>query len=242
MNQNTNRRIWITLVVIATLCLGAWAISSLSQRGAINPNKDSALTAGEGRDYAALYQHSEVYEAVDKNEDVLSYIRFDMMTFARTTRPEFANRETLVGFTFDKKFEKDGETFVFTGQYYGVRDKIQVKLAPQGRGVYTLSITNLGDGTNIDDSLSMNGKRNRFIKTLPKEEGRYSIRYQLTHDRIVVSFYDGYTNQDVDEVVTTLVEGLGDEVNNNVVYSINRIGIVPIEKVRENLVNPLPLP
>lgn len=231
----------ILLVIAALVLISVVLLQLVGGQQAINPYKDKNRTAEEGRDFAALYMQGELYKAVDANEDVMGQIRADLLTFARTTRPEFADKEALVGFTFDKNFNKEDDTYIFTGRYYGLKDNIQVKLTPHGRGVYTLSVTNLKDQANIDASLKMNGKRNQYITTLPVEKPFYSIRYQLTQDRIVVSFYDGYTSSDVNEAQEHITTGLGDDTK-DVVYSINRIGIVSFDKVRENLVNPLPIP
>lgn len=242
MNYFHNKRFLVTLGIVTLLGIVIFLVSVLGSNGAVNPNRDKNLTAEEGRDFAALYQHGELYNAVEGNEDVMSQIRADIMTFARVTRSEFSDKETLVGFTFDKKSSKDGDAYVYTGHYYGPKDKIQITLTPYGRGVYTLSITNLVDSTNIDEYLSMNGKRNQFIRNLPVENDYYSVRYQLPYDRVVVSFYDGYTSANVDEVTNLITEALGGTNSGDVVYSINRIGIVSLEQVRQNLVNPMPLP
>lgn len=241
MNMLFRNKIVGIVFAILTVYVGGVYVSSLGP-DQINPNKDKLLSPDEGKKYAAVYNISDLYTATDENDDVLRNIQTDLVTFARSTRPEFADADTLVGFTFDKKSGKEGETSVYSGYFYGLNDKIQVKLTPHGRGVYTLSITNLKDNTNVDDELSMNGKRNHYIVTLPIEKPNYSIRYQNKQDRILVSFYDGYTLQDVDEAVGSITAGLGEEADKNVAYNINRIGFVSLEKVRENLVNPIPTP
>lgn len=242
MKQLLNRRFLIILSIVVTLGGGWFLYKNISGAGTVDPNTDKNRTAEEGRDYAALYRQGGVFMAVDSSEPVMSQIRNNVLTFARTTRPEFASKDTLVGFTFDKKSTTNGDTSVFTGRYYGLRDKIEIKLTPNGRGIYTLSITNLKDNTNVDSQLSMNGKRNHYITTLPVEKQTYSIRYQNNYDRVLVTFYDGYAAQDVDEAVNAITEGLGEEADKNVMYNINRLGIVPLQTVRDNLINPLPRP
>lgn len=241
MRQIFKTRAIIITVGILLIC-AIFALIKFTGSNVIDPNKDNLLEGAAGKNYAALYMISDVYEAVGQNDDVFHQVEKDMLTFARVTRPEFANPESLVGFTFDKAFTKEGDATIYTGHYYSVPDKIEVRLTSHGRGVYTLSITNTVDQTNIDDSLQMNGKRNELIASLPIEKGDYSIRYQLTDDRIVVTFYDGYTSEDVDAATKVIRDNLGDETVGDVVYSINRIGIVSIGTVRDNLKNPLPKP
>ncbi len=239
--QKLLRNRWVILGL--GLLIGLLFIVILSRGGpVIDPSKNTDLNLGDGKTTAMLFKFNELYDAIDQNDDVLELVSKDVLLFARTTRSELNNPETLVGFTFEEGVRKDGENSIFTGHYYGVDDKMQIILTPHGRGVYSLSITNLEDGTNIDNYLKMNGKQNKYLQTLPIEKNNYSIAYQLTEDRIVVSFYDGYTSADIDEVVRSLTEGLGSDSKTTVIYSINRIGIVSLDAVRQNLVTPLPKP
>lgn len=243
LKQLLRNPVLLFLAIMGSLLLvGLLVFNRPGSSSAVNPATDKDRSAEEGTDYAALYKHGELYNAVENNDLVLQQIKKDLLLFARSTRSEFANTKTLVGFTILKQLPKEGEASVFTGRFYGVGDEIRVAVTPHGRGVYTLSITNLADQTNIDEYLGLNGKRNRFIKTLPLQKGRYSIRHQLSEDRIVVTFYDGYTAAEVDEVVSILQEALGDEYVNDVVFSINRKGIFPLEVVRLNITNPISEP
>lgn len=245
------RRIVFGAVVLVIFALILMLILHFSgggtqNNGVINPNKDDFVGAddgaGDGKNFAVFYKSGDLYAKIDHNDDVLTSIQEDVMLFARTTRAEFKDPTVLVGFTFDKGSKKKGEVYVYTGHFYGLDDKIEIRLTPHERGVYTLSITNLVDGANIDDKLSLNGKRNAYIKTLPIEKDRYSIRYQLPMDRIVVSFYDGYSIGDVNEAAASIEAGLGTTETKDVVYNLNRIGLVSLEAVRQNLVTPLPQP
>ncbi len=239
-NIATKRNVLILFSGLIIASLVIWTLF-FNTSSVVNPNKDKNLNPDDGISYAVLYDYAEVFSVIDENEDVLRSIQKDLLFFARSTRQEFSDNTVLVGFTFVDEDEnyKQNETSFFTGYFYGLEDKIQVSLTPYGRGVYTLSITNLKDSTNIDDSLSMNGQRNRFIITLPIEKSFYSIRYQLTEDRIVVSFYDGYTQKDIDEVIATINSGFGENNLDDVVYSINRVGIVNLDQVGQNLITPL---
>ncbi|MGH7158312.1 MAG: hypothetical protein ACREGD_04590 [Candidatus Saccharimonadales bacterium] len=221
-------------------------ILNRGQDAAVDPNKDEFVGleegTGDGKTSAVLYNSGDLYAALEENDDILAVVAKDMLLFARTTQLELGDANVLVGFTFSKDFKKDGDTFVYTGYFYGVDDKIEVRLTPHGRGVYTLSVTDLQDGANIDGQLNLNGTRNAYIQTLPIEEGTYSIRYQVPLDRIVVTFYDGYTNEDVDKAVASIAGGLGETGSLGVVYTINRLGVVSIDQVRQNLITPIPLP
>lgn len=234
------RRITVLIIVIILAILSVTAVLFWNRGSEVyNPNENTLLDHEDG---TIFYQAEELYTAIDQNDTVLRAIESDVLLFAHSTRPEFKDPDVLVGFTFDKKSKKEDNTTTFTGHFYGVEDKIQIRLTAHGRGVYTLSITNLEDGTNIDDSLGMNGKRNAFIQTLPIQKAHYSIRYQLPNDRVVVSFYDGYSAIDVDEAAELIRKGMGSAENEDVIYSLNRIGIVSLEQVRQNLVTPLPQP
>lgn len=189
-----------------------------------------------------LYRYSDLYEVLGNNPNVIEKVEKDIITFARETRSEFNDPETLVGFTFDKGYVKDGDSYVFTGHYYDLGDKIEIRVTPRGRGVYTLSITNLRDGVNIDEQLAMNGRRNKYIQSLPINETYFSIRYLLGEDKVVVSFYEGYSNTDIDKATSSLVNGLGATNGDDVIYSLNRIGIVSLDQIRQNLISPIPTP
>lgn len=194
-----------------------------------DPNKDDLLDPDEGYSYAALYEHGELYETTDGNDDVMRLIQTDFVTFARNAIPELGDPSRRVGFTFIERAEKQGESTVFKGRYYGSSDDVEIKLTNHGRGVYTMSMSNLITGKNVDELLQLNGRRNEFIKKLPINETYYSIRYQLVENRIVVSFYDGYSKKDVVAVETLLNNDLGSR--RDIVFSINRVGIVDFNEV-----------
>lgn len=227
--------------MIILLC-AVFLVNNFAGNQVVNPNTDSNRSAEEGKDFAALYRHGEIFNAVGADEDIMSQIRSDILTFARVTRPEFADRDTLVGFTFDKKTNKEKGVHVYTGYYYDLDNRIEIRLTPRGSGVYTLSITNLEDKTNIDDFLRMNGPRNAFIRSLPIETGAYSVRYLIKGDKVVASFQPGYTAADLSEVEKLLTDNLGDNYEDDVVFSLNRIGSMTIDALRDNLVNPVPIP
>jgi len=239
--QTTTRRRLIigTAAVLALLGFAGYALFGRGGDPAVDPNQDELLGLHDG---TIFYRSVGLYSAIDENDDIFRAVEQDVILFARTTRPEFKNPDTKVSFTFDKNVKREDDTSVFTGNFYGLDDKIEIRLTAHGRGVFTLSITNLEDGANIDDQLSLNGKRNAYIRTLPIQKGFYSVRYQLPNDRIVVTFYDGYTEKDVNEVVASVSGGLGQAESEDVVYSLNRIGIVSLDQVRQNLVEPLPQP
>lgn len=228
INSNLSKRILVILGVIISLTF--LFIASRTDQ-VVNPNNDKELSAEEGRDYAALYRQGSIYSIVDGNEDVMSQIRKDILTFARVTRNEFRDKNILIGFTFDKKTDMDGGAHIYTGRYYGLKDRIRIKLTPEGSGVYTISIVNTSDNTNIDENLLLNGKRNRYVKVLPIEGTYYSIRYQLTMDRIVVTFYEDYTRADVEAVKKSVTEALGEVTHQDVIYTINAKGIFSIQEI-----------
>lgn len=238
--QNTSllsKNRWLLLV--AGLVSVIFLIWFSSRGGGINnPNTDALLNPEAGKSYAALYEIDDLYQDIEQNDDVLESVQKDLLTFGRVTRPELSDGDSKVGFTF-KSREQDGDSFVYTGYYYGVGDKIEVRITPHGKGVYTMSVTNLADQTNIDGSLKMNGPRNAYIKTLPVESSRYSIRYFLGNDQIIASFYDGYTSRDIEAVVSSLTKGLGDNFSSDVIFSLNRHGTVTVEQLRQNLVTPI---
>lgn len=235
-----NRLVTVLLILVVLLGLGLLIFREVTSTSVVNPSEDRLRTPDEGVARAALYKQGDLYKAVEENEYVMDQIRLDLLTFARSTRPEFVDTETLVGFTFNEGFETQGATLVFTGYYYGVSDKIEIKLTPHGRGVYTLSITNLKDQTNIDEELRLNGKRNEFIVSLPVEKDFYSVRYQLPEDRVVVSFYQGYGTKDVDAVAKLVTDALGDTQSNDVVYVLNGKGAYSLDRIKDNLKNPIP--
>lgn len=236
----TKKRVIIGATLLAVLlAVGAYTIFGHSPNKAVDPSKDELLSLEDG---TILYHAGNFYRSLGENDDTFSMAEKDIVFFGRTTRPEFKDPNTTVSFTFDKKISKQGNTSIFTGTYFGLDDKIEIRLTAHDRGVYTLSITNLKDKTNIDDQLSMNGKRNIFIRTLPVQKGHFSIRYQQPFDRIVVTFYDGYAAKDVDEATTMIRTALGNAESQDVVYTINRIGEVSLEQARQNLTTPLPQP
>lgn len=240
----------LTIVVIAFVVgITVFVIFSLANKGdnaAMNPNQDPYLGledgTGDGITAAVLYNSENLYQTLGQNDDVLYILAEDMLLFARSTLTELSSPDTLVGFTFKDDVRQEGDTVIYNGVFFGADDEIEVSVTPRGRGVYTLSITNLNSEANIDSQLRLNGNRNTFIRTLPIEKGSYSIRYQVPQDKIIVTFYDGYDSQDVDEALTFVTNGLGSLDSPRIVYSINRIGIVSIEQVRQNLVTPIPLP
>ena len=237
--RTPNYRMLAVLIAAALLILGAFIYFSYGKVSVVNPNTDGNLEGEAGITYAALYKHEDLYKFIGENEEVLRNIQEDVAYFARTTRQEFSNPESLIGFTVTKDLGKEGSDAAYIGRFYGVSDEFKLTLTSHGRGVFTLSIVNQKDQTNIDEFLSMNGARNRYIQSLPIEQGNYSIRYQLVEDRIVVSFYDGYTSQDVDAAVASLTEGLGPNYAEEAVFAVNKIGILGLDGVRQNLVTPI---
>jgi len=233
-----DRKILLVAFAVALLMVGLLIYTNRGDAGVVNPYSDRDIEGDMGKRFAIIYEFADLYEAIGQNEQVLRNIQEDLLLFARTTRPELNVKDSLVSFTVSKQLNKEGETSVFLGKYYGVDDDIRLAIEPQGRGVFTLSVTNLVDQTNLDKFLRMNGPRNKYISELPLQSGSYSIRYQLVEDRIVVSFYDGYTNQDIDMVIESLSAGLGPNYVDETVFSINRIGIVGLDGVRQNLANP----
>lgn len=186
-----------------------------------------------------LFRYDDVFEVVGRNENVMQNIESDIINFARKTRPEFSDAQVLVGFTFNSKHIEESGTFIFTGYYYDLKDEIEVRLTPHGHGVFTLSITNLKDGTNIDNDLGMNGRRNEYIRKLPINKTFYSIRYLLGNDRIAVTFYEGYTSKDIEDVVLSLDSDLGRHDGDDISFTINAVGTVGLEQVKQNLIQPI---
>jgi hypothetical protein len=194
-----------------------------------------------GKDYALVYNHGELYKVINFSDDRLRNIQQDLATYARATQTELKNPETLVGFTLDKGFQKKDNVYTFTGHYYSVKNLIKLVLTDYGKEVFRLSITDTKTGENIDESLYLNGAKNQLLAKLPIEKTNYSIRSLHPSDNIVVTFYKGYTRQDVDEAIGILREEYGDKFReSDFTYNLNGIGTFPLEKIIDNLTNPIP--
>jgi len=192
-----------------------------------------------GKSYALLYEQGDLFENINENEDNLGLIQEDLALFARTTRPEFTSEDILLGFTLEDDFSEDGSTYTHNGYFYGLDDRIRLIVDVLDGGVITLSITNTDDNTNIDDSLQLNGEVNELIRKLPIETDFYSLRYYNDLNKILAVFYLGYSEQDIAEVESILLENLGENYDEEeVVFSINSIGRSDQERIRQFVNDP----
>lgn len=222
----------LALVVIVVLTSGTNVIDPSKANHSDDPRA--------GKDYALLYNHGKLYGVIDSSSSVLRSIQNDLALFARTTRPEFKNPESLIGFTFDKKFKTEGSKNSFTGHYYSVDDSITVDVYKLRKGIIRLSITNRKDSTNIDEQLSLNGPKNRLLAQLPIDKDYYSIRYFNSQDKVIVTFYEGYTRQDLDTAVELLKKEYGDKFQaTDFTFSLNGKGIFSLQEVTDNLTHPI---
>lgn len=239
--ENSKKNQNIMLAIAGAVLLMLFLFVSFGSRGSniFNPYTDKNLEGDMGKTFSVLYGSGDLYKLVGENDEILRNIQEDLFTFAKTTRPEFTQADSLVAFTITKQLDKEGDGSVFIGQYYGVKDDIKLIVTPEDKGVYILSITNQNDQTNIDEFLGMNGPRTRYIASLPVQKSGYSIRYQLVEDRVVATFYAGYTAQDVSEVEQALKAGLGENFETETAFSINGLGIFDLGSVKQNLITPL---
>jgi len=192
-----------------------------------------------GKTYSLLYGQGALYENILNNDSNLSVIQEDLALFARTTRPEFTDQDVLLGFTFEDSFTQSENMFTHYGYFYGLKDRIELKVTVMDRGIITLSITNTEDDTNIDDSLQLNGVVNELLVKLPINEDFYAIRYLNSQDEIVVGFFLGYTLEDVKKVEAILTSSLDDEYKTaNIVYSVNSVGIFTLEGLKKFATSP----
>jgi hypothetical protein len=237
MSDEVFRKYMKLFAVIASLLVIGFLLYTffLSGPKVVNPAKNNLDVNPEaGKSYALLYNQGELYQNIKNNEDNLRRIQEDLAIFARTTRPEFANQEVLLGFTFEDGFTRSDNTFKHFGHFYGLGDRIELSVTVLERGIITLSLTNTEDGTNIDDSLQLNGEVNELLTKLPITDDFYSIRYFNSQDEIVVGFFLGYSLEDVEEVEKILAENLENEYKTaNIVYSITSRGIFTLEEVKE---------
>jgi hypothetical protein len=232
------------LKIIAPICmaavLGLIVFLAAGMSSVENPaNNVLDDNPNAGKTYALLYNQGQLYENIKSNDQNLELIQEDLALFARATRPEFADKNILLGFTFDDDFEQNDDTFTHTGKFYGLNDKIKLTVTVLEGGVLTLSITNEEDGTNIDNRLGLNGADNKFITSLPVETDRYSLRYFNSENSILVVFYLGYTLDDVSEVEKILIENLGENYSDNTVtFNVNSVGRFSLQGVKDFANNP----
>lgn len=224
----------IALIVIAIVLIFIIFRIFFNGTGAINPNTNRLDTnPSAGLEYAILFNQGELYKQINSDDATLELIGSDLALFAKATRPEFSDKKILIGFTFSDKTEIKDDTAIYNGYYYGVPDKIMVAVTTYEAGYTTLSITNTNDDTNIDESLNLNGPKNRLIVRLPIESTNYSMRYFKSDDKVVAAFYKGYDSEDVDEVIGTLKEAYGDEYReSDTIFNINAVGIFSVDEVR----------
>ena len=193
-----------------------------------------------GRDYAILYQQGNLYDFIDESDSNLMLIQKDLVTFIRETDPKFKDDEKLIGFTFDKRFDKKDKEAFFTGYFYSLKDKIQLKVNLLGNGVIRLSVTNLKTKANVDKKLNLNGVKNTLLDTLPVDKDYYSVRYLNSTDEVVVTFYEGYSQQDIDGALGILKKAYGQSFKeDDFTYNINGLGIFTLDQVVQNLEQPI---
>ena len=237
-----------SLIFVAVLVLIAVALFLYSVfftgPNTINPATESLDdNPNAGITYALIYNQGELYENINFNDEALRLIQEDLALFAKSTESQFLNTDTLVGFTFDDGYEQNENTYIHTGYFYSLDEKIELEVTPYEDGFVTLSITNLDTGANIDNQLNLNGLKNRLLTTLPIEESNYSIRYLKSKDEIVVSFYLGYSMQDVDAVEVILNEAYGGTYDTgDIIFNINAVGNATLAQAREFVNDPRNIP
>lgn len=240
MNYIKTHKLFAAILSLAVIII--LVISGTRGTRVINPAKNVLdKNPQAGISYALVYNQGELFKIIDNNDDTLRRIQEDLVTFARLTRPELKAPTSRVGFTFDKNFKKNNSNYTFTGHYYSVKDLMQITVTKYGKGIVKLSITNTKDGTNRDSSLNLNGPKNNLLTKLPIEQDSFSIRYSNEEDKIIVSFYKGYTNQDIENAISILKKEYGKDYNEtNFIFNLNGIGNFTLQEVRNNLIKPIP--
>ncbi len=220
------------VIVIVFALLGITVAYFTSEGGPVNPAKQNPYDDPRaGRDYAIIYNSDEFFPHINQDERIFRLAQEDLALFAKTTSSAFINEQQLIGFTFSDGFATDGEMYVHTGFYYGLEEEIELKVQYSELGFAILSITNTVTGANIDDALQLNGQKSTVLRQLPIEEERYSIRYLNSSNDLVVTFYLGYTQQDIQAVSQILKTNSDDSLNDGVIYNINSVGRVTFDEV-----------
>lgn len=242
MNQIVfSKKSKITLVIVLIVLLGLLlVIRTASKPEVINPSTNVLdENPRAGLDYALLYNDREIYASIDGDDDNLSRIQADLAVFARAKIPELQDTGSLIGFTFESGYTKDDNIYTFYGYYYSSTAKIKVAVTVYETGAISLSILNTEDMSSVDTSLNLNGFKNQLIVKLPIESDYYSIRFLKSDDKIVASFYKGYSLADVDAVVKILNEAYEGAFDaGDVIFNINAVGNFSLEEVRAYSSNP----
>lgn len=222
----TQSKVFVGVAFFVASLLLILFISSLGSK-AVKPEPDEEDIA---RETAMIFKAGELYKLLDENEKTVSLIQKDLDTFARTTNSKVAD-DDVIGFTFTKGPLQEGDSYVFEGLFYDVAGKIKLVIKKIKPGVVRLSITNQKTKENIDEKLQLNGPRSKLIETLPIEKNEYSIRHLFNTDEVVISFYDGFTINSLNEAVTLLKSAFGDTYKeDDFRFNINGVGtMTPIE-------------
>ena len=207
----------------------------LGGTNAQKPLEDDELSS----EYAQLFNVDEFYNSIDQSEKNYALAQKDLATFAHATGEKLQNPDTKVAFTFNDGYSVNGNVFVFTGTFYDLDGTIRLELTKYDKGIINLSITNESTQTNIDNSLNLNGKKNELLTQLPINENYYSIRYLYSDDQIVIAFYKGFTENDVNAAAETLKGVYAEEYDPTLFqFNINGVGTFTLDGVYQYLQNP----
>jgi hypothetical protein len=189
---------------------------------------------------AQIFNSDQFLQVIEESEENYLLTQKDLGTFARTTGEYYRGNTNPIAFTFNDGVEQNENNYIFTGSYYQLDGTIRLVVTKFDKGIIRLSITNEATETNIDNSLNLNGVKNNLLTQLPVEQDYYSIRYLYSSDKIVVAFYEGFSETQVNEVVGILQQAYGDQYDPSLFeFNINSVGLFTLDGVYNYLQNPV---
>ena len=198
-----NPNVRTALIVVGFLGL---AILLILANDTIRRGSDNASEFTPTDSPAVLVNGEELYTQIDDGYQ-FDNLRKDLATYGRSTIDKYkSGNVTEVVFEITNDSTKDGDDISFEGKYEESGDLIGVELTKLPNSRLKLSITNRATGTNINNSLSSNTKRNQFAATLPIDKDDYSIEFYVPSESFVIKLYDPETEGNARQIIIT---GLG---------------------------------
>lgn len=192
------------------------------------------MSSGGGRDIDVVPEgtnldtstHAYIVDGDELVQEIGSLDGFDSLgrdlyVFGKTAyEPYKSNPDRVVGFEITSSITTSDNHVIFEGRFGSSDNKIEVDLSKLNNNKVSTSITDVGTGLNLDDSLPSNSELNVFYGNLPISGDGYNIVY-LSGDKVSINIYlrdPNIYNKAYAKIVETVGKSNADKLDLSVLF------------------------